>query len=185
MSKICCKCKTEQSLDQFRLLKNKVNKYYSYCKPCTKQVTALWRDSNKEYAKAYDKAYRAGNRDKIKSKREQNKDYYKLYKQIHKERIRQQNYENRIKKAYNLTPKDVEDLRLSQKNACSICNTSFNIKRMNIDHCHATGVIRGLLCNPCNAALGLFDDDIHNLKAAIKYLTKTDSTDVERFNEIY
>lgn len=39
-----------------------------------------------------------------------------------------------------------------------------------VDHCHDTGIVRGLLCHNCNRALGLFKDKIEVLKNAIKYL---------------
>ena len=41
-----------------------------------------------------------------------------------------------------------------------------------IDHCHKTGKIRGLLCDTCNRALGLFKDDIQMLKNSVAYLEK-------------
>lgn len=43
-----------------------------------------------------------------------------------------------------------------------------------IDHCHATGRIRGLLCHNCNRALGLLKDSEENLKRAIEYLKAED-----------
>ena len=39
-----------------------------------------------------------------------------------------------------------------------------------VDHCHATGKVRGLLCHNCNRALGLLKDKISVLKNAIQYL---------------
>lgn len=45
-------------------------------------------------------------------------------------------------------------------------------KELDIDHCHETGIIRSLLCNRCNQALGLFKDDIESLKKAINYLER-------------
>lgn len=41
-----------------------------------------------------------------------------------------------------------------------------------IDHCHTTGVVRGMLCHNCNRALGLMQDDIELLKRAVSYLER-------------
>jgi hypothetical protein len=62
---------------------------------------------------------------------------------------------------------------LEKTEKCPICKDSFkelNIKSIHLDHDHATGKIRGLLCFKCNAGLGQFKDSIESLKAAIAYL---------------
>jgi|MudIll2142460700_1097286.scaffolds.fasta_scaffold04225_4 hypothetical protein len=56
-----------------------------------------------------------------------------------------------------------------QEGTCAICNEEFKDK-INVDHDHITGKVRGLLCDKCNRALGQFNDDINKLKNAIKYL---------------
>lgn len=56
-----------------------------------------------------------------------------------------------------------------QKGKCAICKCVTS-KQLNVDHCHKTGLIRGLLCSKCNVAIGLFGDNIQNLQEAIRYL---------------
>lgn len=61
----------------------------------------------------------------------------------------------------------------NQDNSCAICETTEPKGRHNkwqIDHCHATKIVRDLLCWKCNTALGAFKDDISTLEKAIKYL---------------
>ena len=55
---------------------------------------------------------------------------------------------------------------------CKICgkHQSELTLSLNVDHCHITGKIRGLLCGNCNKALGLFKDNTKSLKNAINYL---------------
>ncbi len=51
---------------------------------------------------------------------------------------------------------------------CQVCGVHMDKKC--IDHDHKTEKIRGVLCNNCNTALGLFDDNIKIMKDAIQYL---------------
>lgn len=53
---------------------------------------------------------------------------------------------------------------------CDICGRDNGTKRLALDHCHATGKLRGLLCDSCNIALGKFRDDPHLLRLARKYV---------------
>lgn len=80
------------------------------------------------------------------------------------------------KKSYGLTYKEVLKLRKKQNELCAICGEkgfmmNDRVKSpLNVDHCHETGKIRGLLCHNCNRGLGLFQDSIERLKSAIAYL---------------
>ncbi len=46
------------------------------------------------------------------------------------------------------------------------------MKEIEVDHCHKTGVVRGLLCRKCNVGIAFFDDDINRLQIAIEYISK-------------
>jgi hypothetical protein len=80
------------------------------------------------------------------------------------------------KKSYNLSYEEVLRLRADQNELCAICNKpgfmmNDRVKSgLNVDHDHDTGLVRGMLCHNCNRALGLFQDDIDLLHAAINYL---------------
>lgn len=62
-------------------------------------------------------------------------------------------------KKYNIAIADKQSMFLSQDGKCGICQESFQIKKLVVDHCHGTNSIRGLLCLRCNCAIGLFSDD--------------------------
>jgi len=87
-------------------------------------------------------------------------------------------WENKIKYRYGITVEEYKKLLDSQKGSCSICKTnnpSHKRKASNyfcVDHCHATGKVRGLLCSTCNTALGLLGDSKNNLIEAINYLNR-------------
>ena len=55
--------------------------------------------------------------------------------------------------------------------SCNICNKNCDTV---IDHCHKTNKIRGVLCDACNCAIGLFREDITIFKNAIAYIEKHD-----------
>ena len=64
---------------------------------------------------------------------------------------------------------------------CGICHVSLTSgdkkpTRFAIDHCHTTGVIRGLLCNKCNRGIGLLKDSIPILQSAIQWLSASRDT---------
>ena len=51
---------------------------------------------------------------------------------------------------------------------CDICRDPIDV--IHLDHCHATGKVRGLLCRYCNHGLGQFKDSISRLLNAAEYL---------------
>lgn len=60
-----------------------------------------------------------------------------------------------------------------QNHMCAICETDLKTMRstrVHADHDHITRSPRGVLCQKCNAGLGMFGDSIKNLRAAINYL---------------
>jgi len=61
-----------------------------------------------------------------------------------------------------------------QRGLCAICRRP--MKKPNTDHCHLTGLVRGLLCPFCNRALGRFRDDLRLLQAAVAYLLNPPAT---------
>lgn len=53
--------------------------------------------------------------------------------------------------------------------ACEVCGVT---RRLVIDHDHATGAYRGLLCHRCNSALGFADDQAEKLRSLAAYLER-------------
>lgn len=90
------------------------------------------------------------------------------------DKFRKQNGAYRHPK-YGVTTEQLSELLEKQEGACAICSIKEEDygKTFCIDHCHTTGVVRGLLCMHCNTALGHFRDDIESLERAIQYLDKT------------
>ena len=77
-----------------------------------------------------------------------------------------------LRKNYGITLAQYDQMLLTQRNGCLICGKSpeENGRRLAVDHDHASGMVRGLLCSNCNSALGKFQDDPVLLRAAAEYL---------------
>lgn len=74
-----------------------------------------------------------------------------------------------------ITSADYEAMLERQGGKCAICRGAGDQRidvrrRLFLDHDHATGYARGLLCPRCNTGLGQFKDSKSNLLAAVKYL---------------
>ena len=65
----------------------------------------------------------------------------------------------KLKYYYGLTDKDYTQLLRKQEGGCAICKLpQSNFKRrLDIDHDHTTGEVRGLLCSACNRHLGIWE----------------------------
>ncbi len=71
---------------------------------------------------------------------------------------------------YGLTVAQYRALLDEQRHSCAICGTQE--KKLTVDHCHSTRVVRGMLCVNCNVGLGHFRDSVELLAAAIRYLVE-------------
>ena len=84
--------------------------------------------------------------------------------------------QNELRK-YGLTPDVREAMLVAQGHACGICRTKKpggRYNSWNIDHCHDTGVVRGLLCWDCNVGIGKLKDDAHLMRRAIQWLEQSE-----------
>jgi len=83
-------------------------------------------------------------------------------------------YKARVRYGHKINEDGRDQLLKVQNNCCAICHTpeSETRRRLEIDHCHTTGSIRGLLCEKCNKGIGLFSDDKETIQKAVEYLRK-------------
>jgi len=81
---------------------------------------------------------------------------------------------NERKRRYGID--NYDELLEKQAGVCAICGNTETatlrgkVKRLAVDHDHATGKIRGLLCNNCNNMLGRSQDNPDTLRKAANYL---------------
>jgi hypothetical protein len=139
----------------------------------------------KEQIQKYNKEYSARPevvaRLKIKNATPEAKAKRKAYKKTVSGRRKENDYRNRryskvgfdrhLWQRYKISKIDYDRMFNEQNGTCLICYTESK-EKLHVDHCHATGKVRGLLCGSCNRALGLLKDNILYLEEAIRYLQK-------------
>ena len=146
--KVCCTCKVEKSLSEFHNRVASQDGHGANCKPCHATYANKWRKQNPESVKQTASEYHA---------------------KIGPKKLKEIRRFAWIKHNYNLTEIEFNLLLEKQNNKCAICFTEFSGKIL-VDHNHATGANRGLLCHSCNIILGHAHDNVQILQNAIKYL---------------
>jgi hypothetical protein len=73
----------------------------------------------------------------------------------------------KLLKRFGLTLEDYNRMLEEQGGRCAICGREPNGQQLSVDHDHETNEVRGLLCQPCNLALGHLEAHI---VAAFDYL---------------
>ncbi len=93
-------------------------------------------------------------------------------------KARQQNLTRR----FRMSEDTYDELLASQEGTCAICDrpervraNNGEVRRLAVDHCHASGNIRGLLCQSCNVALGKLEDSPNLLRKAADYLERSNN----------
>jgi len=176
--KTCTKCNINKELTDFPKEKNGKNGLRSNCKSCHKIKMAKWREDNPEKYKQNTKRSYIRNKDKKKIQtdlwRKKNPDKVKQYEMNRiRDPIKQKIWD--LKKHFGISLEEYNDMLTKQNNCCKICyrNQSEFQKALCVDHNHKTGKIRGLLCFPCNQAIGLLKDNMHTCFAAGEYLRRS------------
>ncbi|WP_327307573.1 endonuclease VII domain-containing protein [Streptomyces sp. NBC_01298] len=72
-----------------------------------------------------------------------------------------------LKRAYGMTEADRDEMIAAQGGVCCIC---LKAPAVHVDHCHATGRVRGVLCFNCNTAIGKLGDDPDAARRVVSYL---------------
>lgn len=125
------------------------------CKTCRSDTVKRWKKNNPERVRSIKREWRKENR--LKEARSRRKCF--------------------LKRGYSLSPEKVEALLKTQEGVCANqgCRRKVPGKKRRewcIDHDHKTNKVRGLLCNYCNVALGMVNDNIEVLLGLVEYLRK-------------
>lgn len=89
-------------------------------------------------------------------------------KQRNPEAYKKKVRKNTLKRRYNLTEEEYQNLLDSQNGTCAICKEI--PVRFVIDHDHSSGKVRGLLCDNCNLSVGWYENNSNRISQIIEYL---------------
>lgn len=85
------------------------------------------------------------------------------------------NHERTVVNTYGLSYGEYERLYVEQGGVCFICRRATGAtKRLAVDHDHDTGLVRGLLCGPCNKMVGYFRNSPEAFRRAADYLERAE-----------
>lgn len=149
---ICTKCEQDKESSEFHKDKKKISGLTSRCKDCRNEARKghYWKDP--EHGRNRTKKYRES---------------------LTQEQRYMTNRNTKLKQAYGLTCEQVEEMKRLQDYSCYVCGkheSEAGSKGLVVDHNHATGEVRKLLCGRCNTALGLLNEDIGIFTSLINYV---------------
>jgi hypothetical protein len=120
---------------------------------------------------AKERAYYHANKQRIIARRRTQADRIRKNARAYVAQNREKYYEYQAASRFKVKRADIIALRASST-VCEVCGAPPNKKRLAIDHCHASGKLRGMLCHSCNLGLGSFRDREDLLIAAAMYLQR-------------
>jgi len=158
--KICPRCKKEKPLSQFPKDSARKSGVYPVCRECKKDDGLRWRQNNPEYGNNWRNDFKNKNPEKYKASRDE---YNKGPK----------GKDSQLRREYGITLEEYNKILERQNFACAACKVNLlelKTKNVHVDHDHSTGVVRGILYQGCNVALGLVRDSVERLHGLITYL---------------
>jgi len=162
-TKECTGCCTEKPLEEFHRAADAKDGRRSYCKICHCEYQKTRRQ---------DPAVRAKDNERSRG-----------WHRKHAAAASAAAHRSHIRRKYGITIEEFEEQAAAQDNLCAACgclqsqrqtgrHKKGQRRRLCIDNDHATGKIRGLLCDKCNRALGLLDDNLDKVRRLAIYLSK-------------
>lgn len=155
--KRCSKCKQERPRSEFYAHTRTCDRLTSWCKSCFREQYEATRErrlarkrelwfADVDASRAASRAYLRANREAVAA--------------------------NVRKAKYGVSAEQYAEMVARAKGRCELCGDPPSSRGLGIDHCHRTGIVRGLLCTRCNTALGKLRDDPRLMRAAADYVER-------------
>jgi hypothetical protein len=149
---ICSRCHVDHPASDYA--PSAVARGSGYCRTCHRAYYAGWR------------------RDPVKNADRKRRDLAKIranpaLSAVHSRRTRHKE----LRRRYGITLAEYEARLAAQGSRCACCGSEDpGGPSFRVDHDHATGAIRGLLCNRCNSGIGMLGDTPEGVAKALTYL---------------
>jgi hypothetical protein len=160
--KTCKRCGESKELDEFYANPSGRDGKRPECKACTAGRRREWYASNREREIQRVRDWQLANPERVREN---------MARFVAAGKRQLSNRKSHLKRKYGLTLEEFAALLTSQGGGCAICGKP---DPDNVDHDHATGRVRGILCWNCNVGVGQFEDSEDRLAAALHYLTRDD-----------
>lgn len=156
--KWCPTCRRLLQVSEFHKNKRAFDGLYDRCKVCNSAISNQWHRKRAE-----DPEYRERKNQRARDWRaaNQGEQLTRAYKGYN------------LRQLYGITFEHFEEMLAAQGGRCAICSERFRSGfTTHVDHDHATGRVRGILCDACNNGLGRFRDNPEVLQRAARYLER-------------
>lgn len=164
--KICTKCKIEKPSSEFHADAKSKDRLYFYCKDCRREYNREWDLKNPGRRAELDRINAAKNPEQYRARRRRDSKNYGI-------RNPDKLFASSLRR-FGLAVEAYQQLLKAQNGVCAICQKLCTIySRLSVDHDHATGKVRGLLCQACNTSIARMDESPVTLRRAAEYLEKT------------
>lgn len=160
--KRCSKCSEVRSVGEFSFLNGKPT---SHCKLCHNAERRAWRAANRQRVREVTRAWRKAHPESVSKETR---------------KYRENNIDRALKWKYGLKAGEYERMLEAQGGVCAACLKPPVSMRLAVDHDHATGVVRGLLCVCCNSALGMMKDNLDSILNLAGYLEQHQSAAAQK-----
>ena len=162
-AKRCTVCRELKPLSAFHKNRKSRSGLKHYCISCSRKALREWQIKNAEHVREYRKRYWESNPEYRERRRSAER------KKYHDDPLKAR--DDRLRYKYGITLDEYREMEARQGAVCAICQKPCKTGRdLAVDHNHATGAVRALLCGKCNKGIGLFDEDPDRMLDAISYL---------------
>lgn len=138
------------------------------------QKNRKYHAANRERISKRKKLWALANPEKVNKHKRDNPGYHNEYIKQYRRRNPEKCAAYARKRNYGVTQEWFDNKLLEQDGKCAIC--SCELLKPKVDHNHATGQPRDLLCHSCNVFIGFAHEDIQRLASGIEYLRKHNGT---------